>query len=72
MLVKGILRGHDKLLAPYLKEYQKAFTEIGFDLADFIEEIKTHANRNILIRLKWKLRLKSRIKKLLYELAEKL
>ncbi len=72
MLVQGILRGYDKLLAPYLQQYKQAFADTGADLTDFIKEINTHVDRNILIRLKWKLRLKNRIKQILYNLGRRL
>jgi hypothetical protein len=71
-LIQGILRGHDKLLQPFLIEYQKTFNESGFQLSDFIKTIDSHVNAGILRKLKWKLTGKSRVKRLLYKLSQKL
>jgi hypothetical protein len=72
MLIRGILRGHDKLLLPYFEQYQKAFEESGAYLPDFIKEVKSHSNAGIVKRAKWKLNLRYRIKRMLYKLAERI
>ncbi|MDP4264236.1 MAG: hypothetical protein Q8941_17030 [Bacteroidota bacterium] len=72
MLIRGILRGHDKLLAPYLELYKKAFEETGAILSDFMPDIDTHVSAGTITRLKWRLKLKTRIKKMLYNLSQKL
>jgi len=72
MMVQGILRGHDKLLLPYLQQYQKVFEESGARLNDFIKTIDTHVDLGVIKRLKWNLRLKTRLKKGLYKLSQKI
>jgi hypothetical protein len=72
MLVQGILRGHDKLLLPYLKQYQKVFEEQGHRLADFIKVLDTHVNAGMVKKLKWNLRVKTRVKQLLFKLSQNL
>ncbi|HEY6506204.1 MAG TPA: hypothetical protein VIZ28_19645 [Chitinophagaceae bacterium] len=72
MLVQGILRGHDKLLLPYLEKYRKIFEEGGYSLNDFINTIDTHAEAGMIKQLKWTLKLKTRIKRVLYRLSQKL
>jgi hypothetical protein len=72
MMIKGIMRGHDNLLAPHLERYKKVFGESGAKLPDFIEEINTHINPGLLVRGKWRLKLRTRFKKFLYKLAEKI
>jgi hypothetical protein len=71
-IVQEIVRGHDKNLLPYLQKYQQIFEESGFHLSDFIKTIDTHADAALIRKLKWNLRLKSRIKRMLYHLSQKL
>jgi hypothetical protein len=72
MLIQGILRGHDKLLLPYFEQYQKTFEESGARLTDFIKSVKSHTNAGFVKRTKWKLNLRSRIKRMLFKLAERI
>jgi hypothetical protein len=72
MMIQGILRGHDELLAPHLRLYTKTFEEQGVKLPDFIKEMDAHINAGLILRGKWKLKLRTRLKKFLYKLAEKL
>lgn len=71
-LVQQILRGHDKLLLPYLNEYQLQFEKMGVPLSDFISAIDSHVNPGILRKIKWKLTGRSRVKLMLYKLSQKL
>jgi hypothetical protein len=72
MLVKNILRGHDQLLLPYLQEYQKSFEKDRYQLSDYLKVFDTHTNAGLLKKLKWKLRLRTRIKRIFYQLSQKL
>lgn len=72
MMVKGILRGHDRLLLPHLEQYQKRFEENGYNLADFIGTIDTHIDASLIKRIKWNVKIKTRIKQALYKLSQKL
>jgi hypothetical protein len=72
MMIRGIMRGHDNLLSPHFALYKKNFEESGVKLSDFINEIDTHANAGLLVRGKWRLKLRTRLKKFFYKLAEKL
>jgi hypothetical protein len=72
MMVKGILRGYDKLLRPHLERYQKTFEENGYQLSDFIASIDTHVDASFVKRIKWSLKIKTRIKKALYKWSQKL
>ncbi|MBL7743819.1 MAG: hypothetical protein JNN00_10135 [Chitinophagaceae bacterium] len=72
MMVKGILRGHDKLLLPYLERYQKVFEESGARLSEFIKAAGTHTDPGMIKKIKWKLKLKTRIKQFLYKLSQKI
>lgn len=72
VLAKEILKGHDKLLLPYLEEYQKTFEEPGYHLSDYMKEIGAYTNFNLVLRAKWKLKLRTRMKKFFYKLAESL
>ncbi|MGZ8558851.1 MAG: hypothetical protein ACXWWC_10975 [Chitinophagaceae bacterium] len=72
MLVSEILKGHDPLLAPYLKEYKKVFEDHGFVLQDYIKTINLDLHAGSIDKLKWKLKLRTRMKKFFYKLAESL
>lgn len=72
MLVSEILKGHDPLLGPYLKEYKKVFEEHGFVLQDYIKTINLDLHAGTIDKLKWKLKLRTRMKKFFYKLAESL
>ena len=72
MLVSQILKGHDKLLLPYLEDYKKAFEENGYLLSDFIKNINTYAKATTIKSIKWKLHPRTRLKSFLYKLATKL
>jgi hypothetical protein len=70
MLVSQILKGHDPLLLPYLNQYQKEFEESGFVLKDYIKNIDTYASATSFHRLKWKIRLRTRVKQFFFKLAK--
>lgn len=71
-MVGQILKGHDPLLLPYFQEYQRVFEEDGADLTHYIKKIGDYVNAGRLSRLKWKLSLRSRIKRVLYRLSQKI
>jgi hypothetical protein len=70
MLVSQILKGHDPLLLPYLNQYQKVFEEDGFVLNDYIKNIDTYSSATTFHRLKWKIRLRTRMKQFFFKLAK--
>ncbi len=72
MMIRGILRGYEGILLPYFERYKKVFEESGAKLSDYIDEINTHVNANWITRWKWKLLVRTRVKRFLYKLAEKL
>ncbi|MEO5561859.1 MAG: hypothetical protein ABIR18_00465 [Chitinophagaceae bacterium] len=69
MLVSQILKGHDELLLPYLNEYKEVFEQSGQLLSGFIKNIDTYTNATALHKLKWNLRLRTRLKKFIHKLA---
>ncbi|MCW3116776.1 MAG: glycosyltransferase, partial [Chitinophagaceae bacterium] len=72
MLIATILKGHDKYLLPYLERYRKYFEEEGYELSGFIRKLDQQTNAGLLLRMKWKIQFRTRIKKFLYKLAERL
>jgi len=72
MLIKQVLKGHDPLLAPFLNNYKKMFEIEGFSLFSYTEGINYYLNSSALTQLKWKLRVRSRIKSFFYRLAERI
>jgi len=72
MLMQQILKGHDALLLPYLTEFKESFEINGSHLFDFMKSMDYYLNANIFIRLKWKLLIRTRLKRLLVRLADAL
>jgi hypothetical protein len=72
LLIQEIMRGHDPLLLQYYEEYKKVFEEDGARLSDFLAAVDTHANVGLLRRLKWKLNVRTRIKRVFYRLAARI
>ena len=72
MMISMIHRGHDPILAPYLEKYQDAFETSGYHLSDFIPKLHYYVDANILMKIKWKLKLRTRVKRFFYKLAESL
>ncbi|MBL7740193.1 MAG: hypothetical protein JNK14_13335 [Chitinophagaceae bacterium] len=72
MMVKSILKGHDRLLTPYYDQYKRVFEESGARLADYIRSADTHANPGMIPRLKWKLNIRTRLKQFFYKLSNKI
>jgi hypothetical protein len=71
-MAKQILKGHDHLLMPYFNQYKKVFEENGDMLGNFMKELDAHLEPNKLMQIKWKLRIKTRIKQFLFSLSQKL
>jgi hypothetical protein len=72
MMVSGILKGHDKLLLPYLQQYEEAYKENGHDLNNYIKKLGPLKNGGLLKRVKWNLKIRTRIKRFFYKLAQSL
>ena len=72
MLISTILKGHDRHLAVYLEKYQKIFEEDGYRLSDFMTNLDRLTNPNVMMRMKWNLKMRTRIKRFLYRQAESL
>lgn len=72
MLVKQILKGHDNLLLPYFLEYKEVFEKYGGELSHFMKTMKEYHDANLFRKLKWRLKLRTRIKNILYQLSRSL
>lgn len=68
----NILNRNDALLKPYLDEYIRLLGENGFDLLKSLENFDPVRYDTSFYKLKHKLRLRTRLKRFLYKLAEKL
>lgn len=71
-LVQQILKGHDPLLIPYFNKFKKVFEESGTPYQYYMGSNTTLLRASLLKQLKWKMRIKTRIKAFLYKLARKL
>ncbi len=69
MQCKEITKGHDLLLRPYFREYARLFEKNGHRLADFMKDSANHLHAGVLRKLKWKLLIRTRLKRLLFRLA---
>jgi hypothetical protein len=68
--IRNILNRNDQFLKPYLDEYIRQLFEHGFDLLKQLDNSGYYSNS--LYQVKHKLRLRTRFKRFLYKLAEKL
>lgn len=71
-LIQQILMGFDPLLVPYFDEYKTSIAKNGGSLKKFLSNVERHVHPTLLNKLKWRLRVRTRIKTLLFKLAEKL
>lgn len=72
MQFEEILKGHDALLLPYLNKFRAVFEEDGVSLSSFHKDFNFYHAPPVLLRVKWKLRIRTRVKRLLFLLAKKL
>lgn len=70
--IVNILNRNDELLRPYLDEYIQQLAENGFDLLKSLDNFSPAEYDSSLYKLKHKLRLRTRLKRILFKLAEKL
>jgi hypothetical protein len=66
------MKGHDALLKPYLDEYRDTFEEEGVRLDEFIRDLDHYTDTSLILKLKWQLKLRTRLKSFLFRLAEKI
>ncbi len=70
--IVNILNRNDALLKPYLDEYMKQLAEYGFDLLKNLDIRSANKFDSGFYRLKHAIRMRTRIKRFLFRLAEKL
>ncbi|MBL0131793.1 MAG: hypothetical protein IPP43_12305 [Chitinophagaceae bacterium] len=70
--ITNILNRNDELLKPYLDEYIKALQHENFDLMKNLEELNSAKFDSHMYSIKHKLRIRTRLKRFLFRLAEKL
>ena len=70
--IVNILNRNDDLLRPYLDEYILALKAEGFDLLETLNSLDTDRYNQPLYKIKHKLRVRTRIKRFFFKLAEKL
>ena len=70
--IANILNRNDALLKPYLDEYIQLLSENGFNLLKNQENLSPGRYSSGVYKLKHSLRLRTRLKRFLYKLAEKL
>jgi hypothetical protein len=68
----NILNRNDKLLHPYMEEYIQLFSHEGFDLRNNFQSLDFSKFNSPFLRLKYKLLLRTRFKRFLFKLAERL
>lgn len=70
VLIQEIIKGHDPNLLPYLKEYRTVFEEEGTPLTTLKKQLHYYLNANAIMRLKWKLKIKTKVKSILFKIAK--
>lgn len=66
--ITHILNGNDQLLRSYFTEYEQAFSLTGYQLNDFKHRAKPH----LIIQIKRKLLFRTRLKRFLFQLSQKI
>lgn len=66
-----LMEGHDQLIFPYFKEFEKTFNESGHNLIEFIKDMPDHKEASTVYKLKRKLLLRTRFKRWLFRLSQK-
>ncbi len=69
-LVKEIEMGFDPLLIPYLIQYKKAIKQAGVSMEFIPEHLSKYDDPSLLQKLKWKIRIRTRIKRFLYKMIQ--
>jgi hypothetical protein len=70
VLIEQILKGHDPLLLPYLKHYRTVFEEGGTALGTLKKELQYHVDAGTILKLKWRVKIRTRVKSFLFKLAK--
>ena len=70
--IVNILNRNDRLLYPYLEEYIQELKNEGFDLPDHYDELDFSKYNSFYLKLKHKLLIRTRLKRFLFKLAERL
>jgi hypothetical protein len=68
--IAEILKGYDDLLLPYFKIFKETFEEEGIALGSVKQGLNYYLEPGKISKLKWKLKVRTRIKALLTRLAE--
>jgi hypothetical protein len=70
--IVNILNRNDRLLYPYLEEYIQGLKNEGFDLLKHYDELDFSKYNSFYLKLKHKLLIRTRLKKIFFNLARKL
>lgn len=70
--IQNIINGNDQLLHPYLEKYIKAFRDQGLSAGYILNNSGFSRKRSFIVSLKHKLLIRTRIKRILYKIAETL
>ncbi len=70
--IVNILNRNDNLLHPFLEEYIQLFNNEGFDLRNNFKTLNFSKFNSPFLKLKYKLLLRTRLKRFLFKLAERL
>lgn len=69
--IPELLNGNDPLIYPYYLEYEKTFRESGSNLKEFIPGLPEFKEPTLLVGIKRKLLIRTRIKRWLFRLSQK-
>jgi hypothetical protein len=70
--IVNILNRNDRFLHPYLEEYIELFKKEGFDLVNNFKTLDFSKFNSPILKLKYKLLLRTRLKRFLFKLANRL
>jgi len=69
--IPELLEGHDALIMPFFREYEKTFQQTGYQISQFIPGLPDYIEPNLFIKIKRKLLIRTRIKRWLFKLSQK-
>ncbi|MBI3137631.1 MAG: hypothetical protein HYZ15_03515 [Sphingobacteriales bacterium] len=70
--IPELLEGHDRELFPYFNQFRKTFEKTGYTLGQFIAGLPAYSAPSKLARIKYRLRIRTRIKNWLFRLSKSL
>ena len=70
--IRELIKGEDHLILPFFKDYESTFAQSGFSLRQYINGLPEYKDLGIIKIIKRKLLLRTRLKRFLYKIIDKI